>query len=112
MTADLPEPTVRVTRYEVCALPEGHELRRHFIIHVEPRGDRWAVVQPFQPAPCLGSDGEWDWEPQLSSRTDEWIATHRFDLETALELAKREAPKLTVNGRTAADFLAHDAAKG
>lgn len=105
--SDVPEPTVRVTRYEVSCLPEHHPMRRHFIIHVEPReGDTWAVVQPWQPAPCLGSDGEWDWEMRPSERTEEWLATHRFDLDTALILAKREAPKLTVNGSTAADVLA------
>lgn len=105
--SDVLEPTVQITRFEVCALPKGHPMRRHFIIHVEAReGDTWAVVQPFQPAPCLGSDGEWDWEMRSSERTDEWVAAHRFGLDTALDLAKREARKLTVGGLTAADVLA------
>ncbi|MGI5162731.1 hypothetical protein ACQEU3_46995 [Spirillospora sp. CA-253888] len=102
-----PEPTVRATRYAVCALPDDHEWRRHFVIHVEWRGDdRWAVVQPGEPAPCLSSDGTWDWEMRPSERTDEWIATHRFDLDTALRLAEEAAPHLTVNGSTPADVLA------
>lgn len=104
---DVPEPTVRVTRYEVSCLPEGHPMWIHMMLRVEYRGpDQWAVVEPFEPTPCLGSDGEWSWEPRPSERPDEWKARHRFDLDTALELAKREAAKLTVNGLIAADVLA------
>lgn len=104
-------PDVRATRYAVCAVPEDHTWYRRFVIYVEWRGDdRWAVVQPWAPTPCLSSSGEWDWEMRPSERTREWIAAHRFDLHTALEMAKREAPKMTVNGWTPAQVLAEDPA--
>lgn len=104
------EPTVRATRYEVSCVPPDHALHRHMALHVVWRGgDQWAVTQPWEPAPCLGADGEWEYEPHPSERTDEWKAAHRFDLDTALDLAKREAPKLTVRGRTAAQWLAEEA---
>ena len=105
----IPEPEVRVTRYEVSCMPEGHEVAHSLTIAVEYRGrGKWAVLNaPF----CLGSDGEWDYEMRPSEREDEWLATHRFDLDTALELAKREAPLMSVNGWTVERILADEAAR-
>jgi hypothetical protein len=98
-----PDPTVRATRYEVSCLPEDHEAAPHFTITVEWRGnDQWAVTRYGD---CFGTDGEWDYEPRPSSRTDEWKNTHRFDLATALDLAKQQAQLITVRGKTAADLL-------
>lgn len=98
------EPTVRVTRYEVSCVPPDNIDAPHFTVAVEYRGrDLWAVVRMGE---CLGTDGEWDFEPRPSSREDDWLDTHRFDLDTALRLAKEVAPELTVNGFTVADVLA------
>lgn len=103
------EPHVRETRYEVSCLPDDHELYHHMTVHVVWRGgDQWAVTQPWEPTPCLSVDGEWEYEPRPSERTDHWKARHRFDLDTALGLAKREAEKATVRGRTAAQWLAEE----
>lgn len=69
---------------------------------VEWRGQkRWGV---FRTGMCLGSDGEWDYDSP-ASREDEWIATHRFDLDTALKLAAEQAPLITINGYTALEVL-------
>ncbi len=27
---------------------------------------------------CLSVDGEWEWEPSPSNRTDDWLARHRY----------------------------------
>ncbi|MFI7608754.1 hypothetical protein ACIBTV_27090 [Micromonospora sp. NPDC049366] len=100
----LPPVQTRVTRYEVCGLPGDDSNSRHFTIVVEYRGEeRWAVTHGRM---CLGVDGTWDFESQPSERVDEWLDTHRFDLETALRLAAEQAPLLTVNGHTIADVLA------
>jgi hypothetical protein len=98
-------PRVQATRYTVNCMPEDSSPDSHvFEITVEWRGkDRWAVVRHGS---CLGSDGEWDYEMRPSSREDDWLATHRFDLETALELAKKAAPYVTVNGWTVEKALA------
>lgn len=110
--AEVPEPTACVTRYDVSCLPAGHSSYHHLLVWVEWRGrDWWAVVRPGTPTECLDGRGERDFEMRPSERTDEWLADHRFDLETALRLAKDVAPKLTVNGLTAEDLLAR-AAKG
>jgi hypothetical protein len=102
-----PEPSVLATRFEVSLLPEGNINRRHFTLYVEWRGgDTWAVTTGFHE--CLGSDGAWSYESLPSERTDEWIAAHRFDLETALKLAQKAAPGVTVNGWTAAQAYARD----
>lgn len=104
MTAGIPEPTVQVTRYEVSCLPEDDDAKFSMTINVEYRGrDLWAVVRMGE---ALGVDGEWEYEPSPSNREDGWLETHRFDLDTALRLAKEAAPKMTVNGYTVADLLA------
>lgn len=96
-----PEPIVQVTRYEVSLLPESNINRRHFTLYVEWRGnDTWAVTNGFHE--CLGTDGSWSYESIPSERRDEWIVEHRFDLDTALKLARDHAPNATVNGFTAA----------
>lgn len=97
------EPVVQATAYSVCCIPEGIDYEL-FAIRVEYVGrDRWAVR--LRGKRCLGSDGEWDWEPIPSERSDEWLAAHHFDLDTALRLAKEQAPLVTVNGWTVHDVL-------
>lgn len=97
------EPQVRVTRYEVSVLPGDDVNYPLYVLAVEARGaGRWAVVRHRQ---CLGVDGEWSWESVPSEREDEWLAAHRFDLDTALRLARESAPGVIVNGMTAARVL-------
>ena len=106
---DVPEPTVRVTRYEVSILPEDNRNARYFKLHVGYRGDgQWIVYQGQQPRFCLGRDGSWAYE---SAVDDEWLALRTFDKETALRLACEAAPHVTVNGYTAGDFLKAAAAR-
>lgn len=117
---DQPEPTVTATHYAVSCLPEGHENRYLFTVQVEARsGGQWAVIQR---ARNLGIDGAWSWgfrwsgeptEPITEAEMDSfnkeqavWLAEHRFDLDTALRLAKEHAPLLTYRGYTVADALA------
>lgn len=98
-----PEPIVQATRYTVNCLPEDGIDSHVFEITVEYRGnDRWAVKRHSQ---VLGSDGTWDYEMRPSAREDDWLAEHRFDLDTALKLAKEQAPQVTVNGFTVTDAL-------
>jgi hypothetical protein len=98
---DLPDVSVQVTRYEVSLLPEGDVNRHVFTIDVEYRGaDRWAVTRHGS---CLGSDGTWDFGVKQYDRGDDWLAAHRFDLDTALRLARDAAPHVVVNGHTATD---------
>jgi hypothetical protein len=95
-----------ITAYEVCAVPpDKYGNYTLFAIAVERthHSGTWAVRRMGR---CLGSEGEWDYEPLPSSREDDWLATHRFDLETALRLAVQVAPTITVNGHTVADAIA------
>lgn len=96
---------VQATRYTVNCVPADLVPDAHvFEIAVEWRGnDRWAVVRHGQ---CLDRKGRWSWESLPSSRTDEWLARHRFDFDTALELAKQAAPEVIVNGMTPAQAIA------
>ncbi|MBY8341985.1 hypothetical protein LXH13_06280 [Streptomyces spinosirectus] len=96
-----PEPIVQITRYEVSVLPENDINRSVFTIYVENRGDdRWAVVRRRE---CMNAKGEWSYELRPSERDDEWLADHRFNRVTALELAKWAAPRIVANGHTAVD---------
>jgi hypothetical protein len=107
--ADFPEPSVRVTRYEVSCLPEDNINHRYFKLHVEHRGSgHWIVCQDGLPRLCLGRDGTWEYE---SAVDDEWIAMRTFDEETALALAREAAPDVTVNGYSVAHFLQRAAAR-
>jgi hypothetical protein len=99
-----PDPTVRPVKYAVSCVPEGNVNARHFTVWVEDRGrGLWAVTDG---AFCYDANGDAEYEPIPSEREDEWRAKYRFDLDTALALAKRVAPTLTVNGYTVADVLA------
>lgn len=100
------EPHVHATRYEVSLLPLDDRKRRHFTVYVEWRGhDRWAVTDGH--GSCLGTDGDWSHESPPAARRDAWLDEHRFDLDTALQLAKATAPTVTVNGFTATQVLEH-----
>ncbi|MEU5426894.1 hypothetical protein AB0H73_14995 [Streptomyces olivoreticuli] len=93
---DLPEVTAWPTRYAVSLLPEDHVDYHLFVITVEDRGNnQWAITRNGS---CLGSDGTWDHGIKEYGRGARWLATHRFDLDTALRLAKRAAPSIRVNG--------------
>jgi hypothetical protein len=116
----VPEPTVRVTRYSVCALPDDMPDRDVFTITVEPRTEGWAIKRGEHRT--LGSDGNWSWgyswrdgnrEPASEAEWDEyhagyslWLAEHRFDEDTAVKLAKEAAPAVRVNGWTVAAAIA------
>ncbi|WP_141704157.1 hypothetical protein [Planobispora rosea] len=103
------EPTVRPTRYDVTCLPPDDINTHSYTITVEYRGhDRWAVLDgPY----ALDANGDADYEPRPSERDDEWLATHRFDLDTALAIAKKAAPLMTVNGQTVEQALAFIASR-
>lgn len=97
----VPEPTVAPTRYVVSCFEPDDENGALYNLAVEYRGrGLWAVVRHRQ---CLNAKGEWSWESVPSEREDEWLAEHRFDLDTALRLAKEAAPHIVVNGHTAVD---------
>jgi len=95
------EPTVQVTQYAVNVYPDPDSINASlYEITVEYRGKgQWAVCWKGD---CFDADGRRSYEPIPSERTGEWLARHRFDHDTAIELAKRIAPTLMVNGMTAA----------
>ena len=94
--------TVRPTRYEASLLPESNINYPAYVVGIEYRGaGLWSVVRHGE---CLDTDGRWSWESRPSEREDEWIAAHRFNLDTALRLARQAAPHVRVGPRTAADI--------
>lgn len=98
-----PEVFEMATAYSVSLLPVDHPEHDVFSLTVEWRGEgRWGV---FCRGFCMDASGERDYEPIPSSREDDWLATHRFDLDTALALARAHVGEITVNGFTYLDAL-------
>lgn len=99
------EVTERVSRYTYSLLPENNPPgSTAWEVTVEERGHGlWAVMNMGN---CLNAKAKWDYEPIPSSRTDAWLAKHRFPLEEARRLARQVAPSITWNGMTAVDLLA------
>lgn len=98
--------TVTTTKYDVTCITEADDDVNYYLftINVEYAGHGgWAIRWMGR---CLNARLEWSYESIPSERTDEWLAEYRFDEQTALELAKRAAPHITVNGRTVASVLA------
>jgi hypothetical protein len=105
MTA--PEVEVRPTAYAVSCLPPEHIDAYLFTLHVEWRNkDRWCVTDG---AYCYRKDGHKSYESNPSSRTDRFKKAYRHSLDDALALAKRLAPKMTVNGHTVQEVLTWEA---
>lgn len=101
MSAPVPEVWCKATGYTVCAVPCDVPDWESWAITVAWRSEgRWAVLK--RSIWCLSTAGEWDYESLPSERSDEWKAEHRFDLATALRLAREHAPRVTVGGWTPA----------
>lgn len=91
----------------LSVFPPDSELFRHLSVAVEWRGrDAYAIVHNKR---TLNRAGEWEYETQPSSRTDEYLATSRFSYEDALTLARAVVPRLTLMGLTADQWLVLEA---
>lgn len=98
-----PEAHVRATEYTVSCLPASDVNAYLFTLTVEERSEgRWAVCRNSS---CYDREGRREHERIPSERRAEWLARFRFPLEEALEIAKRLAPTITVNGYTVSDAL-------
>jgi len=98
--------TIKTTGYTVY--PTGYDDtetpsdKYHFVIKVEDRGKGWAVVDgPF----VLTKDGDWEYEPNPSSRDDEFYERCRFSERRAKILALEAVDQRTINGRTFAQAV-------
>lgn len=92
----IPEPEVRVTRYEVSCIPRDDVNARSFTVYVKQTSDGLWIATDNQR--CLNAAGEW-----VVDRSGLYV---RHDEQTALRLANAAAPGMTVNGWTVADALA------
>lgn len=93
------EPIVRVTEYAVSCLPDDNVNRKYYTLTVKRQRDgRWAIMDgPF----AYDVNGVADIEPRSWAFDEAWESAHLFDEATALELAKKFAPLMEVNGVTA-----------
>lgn len=105
MSKSEPQVTVQPVRYIVTVLPEDYETYNDswymFVITVQYRGGgKWAVYQGAYESSSLptslSADGEWDMEGSEQRMDEAWLAQHRFDLDTALALAREFAPDVGV----------------
>ena len=100
-----------ITSYEVTIWPEecsGMDSALYCCTVVYQGHGNWSVRRggASSNAPVLGRDGQWYYEKLPSDRTRDEIAEHRFDVVTALGMAREMAPKIEINGVTAEEALA------
>jgi hypothetical protein len=105
------EPRVTVSAYEVSIWPEdctGMDAAMYCCSVVYSGYGNWSVRRGSAStgAPCLGADGQWHHERLPSERTKKELAEHRFSLEAALDLARQQAPQVTIKGLSAEEALA------
>jgi hypothetical protein len=115
-----PQVTVHPVRYIVTVLPEDFETCDDswymFVVTVQYRGGgKYAVYMGAYESnslpTALSAEGVWEMEGSREREDEAWLATHRFDLDTALDLARKAAPDVGVYSRrdnkliTAADLL-------
>lgn len=67
----------------IPAIPVVYEVGQ---CRVEARGQGWWVVT--NGGAVLNKDGQWEYEPLPSSRTDEFLARTRFTLSEAVKEAR------------------------
>lgn len=97
----------QVTEYRVSAAPlDDREGARFALIVRWNRTDTWMVTDGAHPPDYMGADGRWSWETD-DEHTEGWRDAYKFDLPTALRIARDAAPKVTVNGRTWSEWQAH-----
>lgn len=73
-----------VSMAEAYTITDDSKRRTHGYEHIEVKhrgDDLWCVSNGSS---VLNKSGEWEWEPQPSSRTDEFIADMRFSLDEAI----------------------------
>ena len=72
---------------EVAMVPVVYDAGDGISIHRASQApEAWAVRRDMD---CLALDGTWSYEPMPSSRTEEWLARHRF---TSAEAAASAIP--------------------
>lgn len=104
LLAQGPVVDIRVTRYAASCLPQDDVNADLFTLSIEERATgRWAVLRGGF---CYDAEGNREYESIPSERADEFKARFRHSLEDALEIARKVAPTMTVNGHTVADALA------
>jgi hypothetical protein len=90
---------IRTTEVTVSAVPEpasgrdaDYDLYDMASMKVSWRGNETYAV--LRRSACLSSNGEWHHEPTNTNRSEEFIATHRFDYDTAVALAAEHSRKI------------------
>lgn len=113
-------PQVRITKYLVSCLPQEHPDAPLFTLAVEWLiGNRWTVTNQGGHLDAAGVKSfgfEWSGgvhEPATDEERDSynreydaWQDAHRFDMDTALNLAHELAPKMAYRQYRVADALA------
>jgi hypothetical protein len=103
---DIPEPVVTVHRVTISCIPGEYSFTL-FVDFRNRRGgvDWYSVTDGFNYPNTLDRHGKWAREQKPTSHSPSWRKARQFTLDEAIEIAKRHAPNMTVNGFTIADGL-------
>ena len=102
----------QVTEYRVSPGPLAHPEGWRFALVVRwsrALGGTWMVTDGFEPPSWMAPDGRWHYDvlPDNGDWPEDWRDAYRYDLDTALAIAREAAPKQTVNGRTWEQWREH-----
>ena len=98
-----------VSQYTVSALPREHPEHYSWALTVEWRGKGWAVTRHsfvFCKTDARRKRPQGTYDRLPSGRSDAHLRTYRHSLEDALDIARKIAPKITINGWTVPEVLA------
>lgn len=107
MSAEIPEPVVTVRRISVSCIPGDPHFSLFVVFRNRRAGIDWySVTNGSDSWPdTLDRNGKWATEQKPTSHSPSWRKARQFTLDEAIEIAKRHAPNVTVNGFTVADGL-------
>lgn len=106
MIDKVPDPYVRTLRIQVSCIP----TESHWGVFVDFRGHRdgidwYSVTDGFKPPDTLDRKGKWSQESRPSMYSTSWRKARQFELDEAIEIAKKYAPEVKINGFTVADGI-------
>lgn len=107
------QPQIHATTYTVSLLPLDHPSGQVWELKIEWTGNphhedrKWAVRWMDN---CYHRNGDLEYEPLPSSRTEAWLNDHRFSWDEAEAFAVQKVQELTVNGLTAKEVLKREGA--
>ena len=98
---------IRPLKYIVSSFEEGHDGHYLWALWIDyRRDDKYVVIDGF--GEVYNAEGEKQYEPRNSEKTDEYREKFYMPFTEAVSLAQRLLPDVVVNGMTAEQLRAKE----